>query len=417
MSPTTVVVGTSIGGVRTAQALRATGYQGRVLLVGQESELPYDKPPLSKAFLGAAHTVEQNPLLTEREASAGDIELLSGRRAHRLDLAAGAVEFDNHPPINFDNLVIATGARARPAPWGSRTGVHVLRTQRQAAALRADLDRGGHLVVIGAGFIGAEVAATARQRGLEVTLVDTLPGPLYRVVGAELAERFGALHRDHGTQTLFEVGVAGIDGEQGNLRVQLTDGRVLSADTVVVGIGSQLNDDWLKSSGLVIDDGVVCDEYCRSVTTDQVFAVGDIARWFHTGLGELVRVEHWTNAGSQAACVANNIAHPDDLQSYQPTQYIWSDQYDWRIGIVGQVSGEYESLLTDDGGTRFVALYGCRDGLLAGAVVVNWPRALMQCRRAVENRESFAEVSGLITGEADRRSFAAREFQPQIGPR
>jgi len=401
VSPTTVIVGSSIGGVRTAQALRSEGYGGEVILVGQETALPYDKPPLSKALLAGRSDVEAVTLLTQEAAEAAGIQLLLGHRALRLDVAEGMLELQGHGSLSFDDVVIATGASARPSPWGERPGIHVLRTLEDAQGLRADLLEGGHLVVVGAGFIGAEVASTARLLGLEVTIVDPLPVPMSRVLNAEIGEWFVDLHRRHGVRTLFGVGVEGIDGERGLLQVKLTDGTVLDAATVLVGIGAQPNDEWLKSSGLIIDDGVVCDQHCRAVDAPRVHAVGDVARWFHPGHGTDQRVEHWTNAVDQAVCVAHNIAHPDDLRSYAPVEYVWSDQHDWKIQVTGRAGGIATHVLVgnpaDD--NKFAALYTDDGQRLSGAAIVNWPRALIECRRALQVGGSLADVRAKVEAQ------------------
>lgn len=320
----TVIVGSSVGGVRTAQALRSEGYDGEVVLVGEESELPYDKPPLSKGLLAGTATADSVRLLTQDAADRAGIRLLLGHRATRVDVAANLVELQGHDPLRYDHLVVATGARARPSPWGERPGIHVVRVLRDAQLLRQDLLDGGHVVVVGAGFIGAEVASTARLLDLEVTLVDPLPVPMSRVLNPEVGGWFVDLHRRHGVRSIFGVGVEAIDGELGDFTVRLTDGSELAAAVVVVGIGAEPNDGWLRSSGLVVDNGLVCDQYCRAVDADNVFGVGDVARWFHPGYGAEMRVEHWTNAVDQAVCVAHNIAHPDDLRVYAPVEYVWS---------------------------------------------------------------------------------------------
>jgi NADPH-dependent 2,4-dienoyl-CoA reductase/sulfur reductase-like enzyme len=393
--PTVVVVGSSIGGVRTAQALRSEGFAGRVVLVGEERRLPYDKPPLSKQYLAGSWDAERVALLTGAAADRARIELRLGVAAQRLDVAGRQVVLADGERLDYDAVVIATGAAARPSPWAARSGVHVLRTLGDSESLQADLRRDGHVVVVGGGFIGAEVAATARSMGREVTVVDPLPVPIGRVVGAEVGAHFAELHHRHGVATRFGTGVESVAGEAGDLRVVLTDGAELSAATVVVGIGATPNDGWLADSGLLVDDGVVCDEFSRAVDIPAVFAVGDVARWFHPDHGEHTRVEHWTNAVDQAACVAHNIAHPDDLHAHRPVEYVWSDQYDWKIQIVGRPRRATEHHLVGDPAgdrPRFAALYRGREERLGAAVTVNWPKALVTCRRLVGAGTTFADA-------------------------
>lgn len=400
-----VIVGSSVGGVRTAQALRAEGYDGQICLVGEELELPYDKPPLSKALLAGRTDAESIRLLTREEAEDAQVRLLLGHRAVGLNVARGTVELENHVSLRYDQVVVATGARPRPSPWGAREGVHVLRSLQDAESLRSSLLRGGHVVVVGGGFIGAEVASTARLLGLETTMVDPLSVPMSRVLTEEIGEWFIGHHRRHGIRSLFGVGVEGIGDKRGKLEVKLTDGHALHADTVVVGIGVQPNDDWLGSSGLVVSDGLVSDEYCRAVNAPNVYAVGDVARWFHRDHGVQMRAEHWTNAVEQANCVAYNITHPSDLRSYAPVEYVWSDQHDWKIQVVGRVGGfSVHAVVGDPAMGKFAALYAKERPWFTGAVIVNWPRALIECRRALSVGGDLGEVTAKLSAHWRKRS-------------
>lgn len=393
MSRTVVVVGASVGGVRTAQALRSEGFGGRIVLVGGESRLPYDKPALSKQFLTGTWGDDRVALLTEAAADKAGIQLRLGVAAQRLDVAGRQVVLADGQRLDYDAVVIATGASARPSPWAARSGVHVIRTLDDSESLQEDLRRDGHVVVVGGGFIGAEVAATARALGRQVTVVDPLAVPIGRIVGAEVGAHFAELHRRHGVNTRFGTGVESVEGKAGDLRVVLTDGTELAASTVVVGIGAIPNDGWLADSGLLVDNGVVCDQFSGAIHAAGVHAVGDVARWFHPDHDEYVRVEHWTNAVGQAVCVAHNIAHPDDLHAYRPVEYVWSDQYDWKIQIVGRPHRATQHHLVGDPAAdrpRFAALYRGGDGTLTAAVTVNWPKALVVCRRLVTSAGGFA---------------------------
>jgi phthalate 3,4-dioxygenase ferredoxin reductase subunit len=393
-----VIVGTSVAGVNCARSLRSKGYDGRILLVGEELELPYDKPPLSKELLAGTRLADDVRLLSAEAAAGAGIELLLGQRALRLHVAERVVELSDNPPVSFDHLVIASGAQARPAPWPVESGMHLLRTLEDARSLRADLEHGGPLVVVGGGFIGAEVAATARQLGLEVTIVDPIPVPLARVLGEEVGQWLVDLHRRHGVTTRFGVGVEHIRGRRGALEVRLTDGITLSAATVVVGIGVIPNDAWLTGSGLAVEDGVLCDEHCRALGgAGAVFAAGDIARWYRRDRGSHVRVEHWTNALEQAQCVAHNLINPQDLRVFEPVDYVWSDQYDWKIQIAGDPAGSEKHVLVGDvGGGRFAVLYAEESGSLQGSLAVNWPRALIDCRRALARGANVHEMADVL---------------------
>ncbi len=393
-SSTAVIVGSSVAGVRTARALRSGGFDGRVVLIGEEPEVPYDKPPLSKQFLAGVWDEDKVRLLNADAAQTAGIELRLGSPAIRLDIASRTVLLADGSSVSYDVLVVATGAHARPAPWPVESGVHVVRTLDDSRRLARDLhSMSGPIVVVGGGFIGAEVAATAHAAGRDVTIVDPLHAPIGRIVGDELGVMFTDLHHRHGVRTRFGDGVEAVDGVAGALRVTLTNGEVLPAATVIVGIGAVPNDSWLASSGLLIDNGVVCDQFCRAVDHGRIFAVGDVARWHHIRHGEDVRVEHWTNAADQAACVAHNIVHPDHLRPYTPTEYVWSDQYDWKIQIAGRPARA--ALLKIIGGLgcekpRAAAVFGDKSGILRGAVTVNWPKALLMCRTMVGSEATAA---------------------------
>jgi phthalate 3,4-dioxygenase ferredoxin reductase subunit len=397
---TVVVVGSSVAGVRTVQTLRSAGFAGRVVLVGEESELPYDKPPLSKQFLAGAWDTAKIRLLTAEQATELDVELRLGAAADRLDVAGKQLHLADGSVLDWDVVVLATGAAARPSPWPVGSGVHVVRTLADARALRADLADEGPVVVVGGGFIGAEVAATAHALGRDVTVVDPLPSPIGRVVGDAVGAHFTALHRRHGVGTRFGTGVESVSGRAGDLTVTLTDGTSLPAATVVVGIGTTPNDGWLATSGLLVENGVTCDEHCRAVDSPDVYVVGDLARWYHPGHEEHLRVEHWTNAVDSAGVAAHNIAHPDDLRAHAPVEYVWSDQYDWRIQIVGRPARatRHELVGTLDGDTaRGAVLYTDDEGSLRGAVTVNWPKALVTCRRLVLAGAGFADAVAQVT--------------------
>jgi NADPH-dependent 2,4-dienoyl-CoA reductase/sulfur reductase-like enzyme len=401
-SRTVVIVGSSVGGVRTAKALRSQGFTGRVVVIGGEAHLPYDKPPLSKQFLAGAWDQSRVTMLTAEDAEQANIELRLGSAAERLDMADRAVVLASGTRVAYDVLVVATGAAARPSPWSVDSGIHVVRTLDDTRELTRALAANGPVVVVGGGFIGAEVAATARAAGRDVTIVDPLAAPIGRIVGDELGTMLAGVHARHGVRTRFGTGVESVEGREGELLVTLTDGETLPAATVVVGIGAIPNDGWLASSGLLIDDGVVCDEFCRAVDHPDVYAVGDVARWRHPGHREDVRVEHWTNAAEQSACVAHNICHPDTPRAYAPTEYVWSDQYDWKIQIAGRPNrSALQRIIGDLDGdqAQVAAVYGDRDGLLRGAVTVNWPKALMLCRRMIGAgtpvADCLAELEGL----------------------
>lgn len=408
MIPSAVIVGSSVAGVRVAQALRTEGFSGRIVLVGQETELPYDKPPLSKQVLSGAWDADRIRLLTWDAATRDRIEMRLGVAASRLEADGHRVVLADDSVLDYDIVVVATGASARPAPWAPGLGVHVLRTVQDSRNLHAEFKRGGPVVIVGGGFVGAEAAAAARGFGNAVTVVDPLEAPIGRVVGGEVGAFFTGLHHRNGVATRFGQAVTGIEGRAGDLKVLLTDGSVLPAATVLVGIGAVPNDGWLAGSGVLTDNGVICDEYCRSVAVPDVYAAGDVASWIHLGHGKRVRAEHWTNAVEQAAVVAHNIVRPDDLWPYRPVDYIWSDQYSWKVQIAGRPdAATRHEIIGDLAGDhpKAAVLYADSAGILCSVLTVNWPRASAHYRRLLAANSSFAEALATLpppTGRAAR---------------
>ena len=417
-SVTVAIVGASVAGVAAARGLRAEGFSGRIVLIGEESEWPYDRPPLSKQVLTGEWSPKRIALLEPAEAETLGIEVRLGVAAEGLDPDERVVKLADGSAIHYGACVIATGVRARPAPWPQLPGMHLLRTLADANGLREQLDHVDSVAVIGGGFIGAEVATAARSLGLEVTVIDPLPLPMARVVGDDAARVFIDLAETHGVQHRLGVGVSGIEdeGPDGGLDVTLTDGSRLHAGAVVIGIGAVPNDGWVADSGLLIGNGVVCDAYGRALRADGssrapgVYAAGDVARQLHVGIGENVRVEHWTNAVEQGNCVAHNIVHPEDLRVHDAEHYVWSDQHGWKfqfvgrpvvaveVHLVGQLEGERP---------RAVWIYADIDGQLVGAMSVNWPRALVMARRALAEGADAGTILNSLRGTAPSPSATA----------
>ena len=387
-----VIVGASLGGLRTAQALRSNGFSGDITLVGDETHKPYDRPPLSKHVLSGEWEAGQTSLADDAELDKLGAELKLGVRAGDLDAEGRTVGLDGGDRLAYDHLVIATGASPRMLPGVDRApGVHVLRTLDDCLALRAGLDKKpNRVVVVGAGFIGAEVAATARQRGLEVTVLEALPVPLARGLGPTLGPVIAAIHEDHGVELRLGTGVAGV--EQG--RVDLADGTAIDAEVVVVGIGVIPNTSWLDGSGLTVEDGVVCDAACQAVGAEGVWAVGDVARWEHPVYGSL-RIEHWTNAVEQAMAVAASIV--GEPQPFAPVPYVWSDQYGSKIQVVGRPGPDDEVHIAagsfDD--RRFIALTH-QQGRVTGAVGIDEPRRIIKLKRLLGGQLSLEDATAAV---------------------
>ncbi|NRG41042.1 FAD-dependent oxidoreductase [Rathayibacter sp. VKM Ac-2835] len=391
-----VIVGASLAGTRTAQGLRALGFPGRITLLGAEDELPYDRPPLSKDLLRSDwsdEAVAANRLLTEDELAELDLDLRLGVAATGLDPSTRTVTLSDSTEIGYDVLVIATGASARPSPWRPASGVLQLRTLADARAIGAALARKEPIVVVGGGFIGTEIAAAAIRAGCPVTVVDPVPEPMARLVGPEIARELVDLHERHGAATRFGVGVSAIEGEQGDLRVVLADGSELRASTAVVGIGSVPSTGWLAGSGLSLENGVRTDDGLRAFGAEDVYAIGDVAQWPHSGRGSDHRAEHWTNASDQARYVASAITGVA-TGPYTSNDYVWSDQYDWKVHSIGWRDPDGSSSVVGDLATdgRVAVIHADAAGVALGAVTVNWVRVLNQVRRGIASGTAAEDI-------------------------
>jgi NADPH-dependent 2,4-dienoyl-CoA reductase/sulfur reductase-like enzyme len=389
---TVAIVGTSLAGLRAAETFRREGFDGRIVAIGAEPHLPYDRPPLSKELLRGDWEPDQ---LVLRKQGVDDLDLdwRLDARAVALDTAAREVELHDGERIAFDGLVIATGAAPRRlANQPNLAGLFTLRTLDDALALRELLDARPKVVVIGAGFIGSEIAATCWARHLEVTVLEMLPQPMVRGLGPELGAVLAAIHRDHGVDLRTSVQVEAIEDDgAGQVRgVRLGDGSVVAADVVVVGVGVAPETAWLEGSGLTIDNGVVCDQTC--VAAPGIVAAGDVACWPNALFdGELMRLEHWTNATEQGVHAARRLLGHEE--AFAPVPFVWSDQYDRKIQTVGMVSSGADVHVAH--GTleerQFVALFG-RRGRLLGALGFNRPRVVMQYRRLIAERGSWDDA-------------------------
>ncbi|WP_300400491.1 FAD-dependent oxidoreductase [Nocardioides sp.] len=390
-----LVVGASVAGLRTVQALRMKGYSGPITLLGEEPHPPYDKPPLSKEMLLPDGDGEAILLATEEQLTELDVDLRLGVRAAALDVAARTVTTVDGEAVGFERLVIATGATPRRLPGTEHlAGVHTIRTAEDAVALRTALPGASDVVVVGAGFIGAEFAAAVRLHGATATLVEAQTVPLAHVLGAEVGRRLADIHAAQGNTLLTGIGVAHIEGDERVQAVVLTDGRRLPADLVVVGIGAVPATDWLESSGLPIADGVECEADLRVIGTDGIYAAGDVARWPHAHYGFDVRIEHWTNANEHADLVASAITGSPPPRTQLP--YVWSDQYGHRIQIVGRPNmGRSAHLVGTVADGDLLAAFTDEGGALVGAVVVDDVRAFMKCRKAIAARAPWTGV-GLV---------------------
>ncbi|MCQ8192693.1 NAD(P)/FAD-dependent oxidoreductase [Streptomyces rugosispiralis] len=390
-----VVTGASLAGVRTARALRDRGFDGEVVLVGAEERLPYDRPPLSKKLLAGEVPLSGIQLLSRDEADALDLDLRLGCRASALAPARRMLALDTGEQLRYDDLVIATGSAARmPTDWEAYAGVHVLRTADDALALRSALAGSPHVAVVGGGFIGCEVASTARGLGCDVTVFEPLAAPMARVLGYEMALDLAGIPLDAGVRLRCGAAVERLEGNERVERVRLTDGSVVPADVVVVGIGARPVTDWLSGSGVSVADGVLCDEHCATSVPD-VYAAGDVARWHNPLFGREMRIEHWTNATEQGAFVARTILEGPQSGGYAPVPFVWSDQHGVKLQIAGVPDPSHRVRIVEGSVAqrRFVALYE-RGERTAGVLAVNSPRGMVTYRRRLAQDDAAEGPAG-----------------------
>lgn len=390
-----MVVGASLAGVRAVQALRSNGFEGAISLIGAEAHLPYDRPPLSKEILAGKWDEAMIELAPAEVLDGLELDLQLGRRAVGVDLAARELHLDAGEPLGFDELVVATGSAPRRLPSQPlMEGIHLLRTLDDARSLRAALSEAPRVVVVGAGFIGSEVAATARSQGLEVTVLEALPVPLERALGPEIGPAVAALHVDHGVRLDVNAMVDRFEGTTRVEQVVLADGTRIDADLVVVGVGTVPAVAWLEGSGVTLADGVVCDESCRALGPDGrplvgVWAAGDVARWPNPLFGEVMRLEHWDNAAGQGAAVGKSIA-TGEATPFGPVPFVWSEQYEAMIQVLGRPHPDdrVHVAIGSIEDRSFVALFE-RDGLLSAVIGMNDSRRTMRFKAILRGRPSI----------------------------
>jgi NADPH-dependent 2,4-dienoyl-CoA reductase/sulfur reductase-like enzyme len=397
MSSGLVIVGASLAGLRAAQAARREGYEGPITLFGDESHLPYDRPPLSKAYLSGDG--QPDFYATPDELASEDIRLRLSTRVMELDGEAREIVLDGGERVPFDRLIIATGATPRRLPLApALDGVVTLRTLDDALVIRERLRQGLHVVVVGAGFIGSEIASSAHERGATVTILEAASVPLVRAVGEVVGDAISRLHDRNGVRLVRGARIEAVTGDSRVTEVVLADGERIPADLVVVGIGAAPATSWLTSSGIALDphdSGVVCDAYLES-SIPGVYAAGDVTHWPNGLLDLTMRLENWTSAADQGSRAGINAVLPEKRAPFETVPYFWSDWYKSRIQFVGSANADSVSFVS--GGPdedRFVALYR-RGDRVVGAATLNEQRKIMKFRRLINQRGSWDDALALL---------------------
>ncbi|WP_024444707.1 NAD(P)/FAD-dependent oxidoreductase [Mycolicibacterium iranicum] len=383
-----IIVGGGLAAARTAEQLRRSEFAGAITIVSDEDHLPYDRPPLSKEVLRAE--TDDVTLKPAEFYAENNITVLLGNGAKSVDTEAKTLTLADGSQLGYDELVIATGlVPKRIKSFPDLAGIHVLRNFDESLALRKEADSASRAVVIGAGFIGCEVAASLRKLGVDVVLVEPQPAPLASVLGQQIGDLVTRLHRAEGVDVRCGVGVSDVSGDDRVRKVTLSDGTELDADIVIVGIGSHPATEWLEGSGLEIDNGVVCDEAGRT-SAPNVWAIGDVASW-RDNVGGQVRVEHWSNVADQARVLVPTMLGQEPPAAVS-VPYFWSDQYDVKIQALGEPEATDTVHIVEDDGRKFLAYYE-RDGVVVGVVGGGFPGKVMKVRAKIA---AGAPISDLI---------------------
>ena len=396
-----VIVGASLAGLRAAQAARSAGHAGGIVMIGQEPHLPYTRPPLSKEVLQGAQEIEDSAL----QVGELDVEWRLGVPAASLDREHKRVRLADGSEAPYDRLIVATGCRARSwdGPGSELAGVHTLRDLEDAVRLRTALRSSDRLLIVGAGFIGCEVAASARSLGLEVTLVDIASHPLLPF-GPQLGDRWARMHRERGVDLRLGVGISALRGTQGRVEhAELTDGTTIAVDTVLMALGSLLNTDWLAGSGLELNPAIVCDATLTSVTDADILAAGDVAAVpVKLADGTPLRVEHWTTAAEHGQLAGRNaLLDPADRARHVSPPYFWSDQYGSKIQALGcpAMAERIEMLEQSPEDDRFIA--ACVSGeRMIGIVGMNAARRLPWYRKQLAEPQALEQVKLALAAES-----------------
>ncbi len=405
MAEACVIVGANMAGASAAETLRRSGYAGAITLLGAEPELPYERPPLSKEWLrGSTPTAKLHP----RDAAfyaEQRITLRTGTRAVALDTARQVLTLEDGSTLPWDHLVLATGTvpRTLNIPGADLPGIHLLRTLADGRAIQAELQAGRRLVVIGAGFIGAEMAASARSMGLTVTVLEVLPVPLRRVLGDELGQIYADLHRAHGVDMRLGTGVAAFMGDDRVTAVLTDQGERIACDLVVVGVGVRPATDWLADSGVALENGVLTDQYCAT-NIPGVVAAGDVANWWHPLYGTRMRLEHFDNALKQGAAAARTLL--GQREEYVPIPYFWSDQYDVHMQYLGYAATWDRIIYRGDVVGYDGSVWYMRGDVPQAALLLNRQREMVTARRLLAARAAV-DSTGLADPNHDLRTLLA----------
>jgi 3-phenylpropionate/trans-cinnamate dioxygenase ferredoxin reductase subunit len=378
-SSTFVIVGASLAGGRAAETLRSEGFAGHILLLGAEPDRPYERPPLSKQYLRHEWSRDKVFLHPAEYYDQQHIELRLGQRVQRVAASEKRVALDTGTHIAYDKLLIATGVSPRRllVPGGNLEGVEYLHTLRDADTLATTLKHAPRVVMVGAGFIGSEVAASARMLGCQVTMLEATPVPLLHALGEQMGAVYAGFHRDHGVDLRLGEGIAAFRGVGRLEEAVTTSGAHIPCDLAIVGIGVAPVVDFVEGSGLALNNGIITDELCRTSVSD-IFAAGDVANWWHPMLRERMRVEHFDNADNQGKAAARSMLGRGE--PYAPTLYFWSDQYDLSLEYAGHATRWDQIILRGNPDQRSFSAFYLQEGRIKACLSVNRSADLASAR-------------------------------------
>lgn len=382
---TFAIVGANLAGGRAAEALRNNGFDGRIVLIGAEAHPPYERPPLSKALLSGDATVESTYLRPLDGWEADGVELRLDTRVTSIDARNRSLECNDGQRIEADKVLLCTGGHVRHlnVPGVDLPGVTYLRTMEESLCIAAQLRQGADVVVVGAGFIGAEVAATAQQLGCNVTMLEVADVPLWRVLGHELGALYAAEHRKRGIDLRTGTGIDRIEGDHRVRRVVLTDGTTVDADVVVVGVGIEPATELAEAAGLEVANGIVIDEHCHT-SVEGIFAAGDVADHPNRLFGQRIRLESWQNAQDQGVAAAKAML--GDAAPYVSVPWFWSDQYDLNLQMAGRPAPDDTVVFRGVPESMSFCAFYLRDGVVVGVVGVNQGREVRTAMKLIERR-------------------------------
>ena len=407
MPQTFVIIGASLAGATAAITLRDEGFDGRIVLVGAESDLPYERPPLSKAYLRGEAPFDKALVRPPDEYDERRIELRMGTRVRRIDPESHAVELEGGERLAYDAVLVATGGRNRrlPIPGLDLEGVYALRTRADADRIRGEIAPGRTAVVVGMGFIGSEVAASLRASDVALTAIEPASAPLVRVLGDEIGAAIARLHQDHGVRTVFGDTVVRFEGDGRVSRVVTKNGETIDCDFAVVGVGIEPATEVVSGTSVAVDNGIVVDEFCRT-NADGVFAAGDVASHFHPVFGRRMRVEHWQNALKQGAAAARSMMGKG--LPYDEVHWFWSDQYDLNIQYAGFHTSWDQLVIRGSLDARDCIAFYMNGGRIDAAVAFNRARDIRRTMPLIKQRRPV-DVDRLRDADVDLRTLGRAE--------